>query len=566
MLEDEDFLQKGLRIIDEAIALSQEDGFIGAEELKKPDCENQWPHAVLFRSLLAHYSYTEDMSYINAMERHYLTDYCDYSKGREVVNIESILGVYNVTGNKALLDLAVKGYEKFNETHGDYDSSVAKMQSEDGIAEHGVTFNEVAKLAAIMYMNTGQDEYLQAVEHCYHKVDQRYMLASGVHSSSEELNSNTSDQAHETCDIVDYTWSMGYLLMATGNVKYADKIEKACFNAGFGAIGPDFKTIEYFSAPNQVLATKNSNFTDSYAQTPRFAYQPHHYPECCVGNVNRLMPNYISRMWMTDEEDSIIATLYGPSAYEHSVADGQTVRITEETAYPFSEDINFKIETDGEIDFTLKLRIPQWCLNASLRMNNEKLDMDCKPGTFISIKRTFKDGDEIVLHLPMKVTTVDWPGNGVSIERGPIVYSLDIKEEWEKDLSEPRQTEDFPAWNVRPGSPWNYGLVLDEENDISVSTFDHAITWEKEGNYPCEIYVTAKKISNWNLEMREKVSKSKHLDKMESCGATIIPAPYECLLPIPEIAEPSMTDEKETIKLIPYGFTHLRVTVFPRCQ
>ena len=81
------------------------------------------------------------------------------------------------------------------------------------------------------------------------------MLIDGVNSSTEALAGNDPLASHETCDITDYTWTMGYYLMATGDGQWADRIEKAIFNAGFGAITKDFRTMQYFSCPNQFIAT-----------------------------------------------------------------------------------------------------------------------------------------------------------------------------------------------------------------------------------------------------------------------------------------------------------------------
>ena len=77
---------------------------------------------------------------------------------------------------------------------------------------HGVTFNETAKLAAVLYLYTGKKEYLEAVENAYRKVDENYMLVDGVNSSTEGMRGNDPLESHETCDIADYTWSIGYLL------------------------------------------------------------------------------------------------------------------------------------------------------------------------------------------------------------------------------------------------------------------------------------------------------------------------------------------------------------------
>ena len=105
---------------------------------------------------------------------------------------------------------------------------------------HGVTMNELMKIPMLLYAYTGKSEYLQAALKADEKMEQANMLADGVNSSTEALAGNDALASHETCDISDYTWTIGYFLSTTGHVKWADRIEKAIFNAALGAITKDF--------------------------------------------------------------------------------------------------------------------------------------------------------------------------------------------------------------------------------------------------------------------------------------------------------------------------------------
>jgi len=74
---------------------------------------------------------------------------------------------------------------------------------------------------------TGKPQYRQAVLHGYAKVDRDQLLADGLHSSSEDLRGRDPLDSHETCDITDHTWALGYLLQITLDAKYADRIERS---------------------------------------------------------------------------------------------------------------------------------------------------------------------------------------------------------------------------------------------------------------------------------------------------------------------------------------------------
>ena len=80
---------------------------------------------------------------------------------------------------------------------------------------------------------------------------------------------------HETCCVSDAQWALGYFLQATGDVQWADLMEKICFNAAFGVVWKDFKSLQYYSSPNQVIAKNNSSFCMYVGGQDRMAYRIH---------------------------------------------------------------------------------------------------------------------------------------------------------------------------------------------------------------------------------------------------------------------------------------------------
>ena len=120
--------------------------------------------------------------------------------------------------------------------------------------------------------------------------------------------------------------------MATGEGQWADMIEKAVMNAGMGAITKDFRSLQYFSSVNQVIATGTSNNNHFKHGSTWMAYRPTHETECCSGNIHRLLPNYVSRMWLKSDDGEVVAALYGPSTFSGTSAEGHSYTITEEDA------------------------------------------------------------------------------------------------------------------------------------------------------------------------------------------------------------------------------------------
>lgn len=198
------------------------------------------------------------------MVRHYLSDRSRLEYGdpsRNVINVESMLWAYSQTGDERMLSMAKDSWSAFLRSvpPGDRESGDLhpdRVFANSHIDAHGVTYAEKSKLPAILFSYTGDAEYLRYAVAAQERIFNHYML-DGIPSASEVYRGITSLDAHETCDITDHMWSWGHLLMVTGDGVWGDRIERACFNAGFGAVKKAWKALQHFSSPNQVIATDN---------------------------------------------------------------------------------------------------------------------------------------------------------------------------------------------------------------------------------------------------------------------------------------------------------------------
>ncbi len=567
LLRDPFLIRKSSRPIDHVIDHPDHDGYLGPAFLKGPDkLLLRWPHAVLFRAVMARHAATGDARIVPALSRHYLSGTSPHSNRRDICNIEAILWTYRQTGDRRLLDHALAAYEHFNKTPNSWYPSLADLKSAKRPTHHGVTYNEIAKLAAIVYIHTGRRDILAAAVNGYRKLDRFAMLVDGVHSSAEHIAGKDALASHETCDIADFTWGIGYLLLATGKAEYADKIERACFNAAPGAVRPDFKALQYFSCPNQVITDARSNHNEFSRGLRWMSYRPNPGTECCPGAVNRIMPNYVARMWTLDRAGDPVATFYGPSRFAFD-AKGTAVTIVEDTAYPFADRLDFLIQADKPARFGLTLRIPGWCRAAQVLVNGVAAKTRLKAGTFTTVRRTFAPNDRITLILPMPLRLSHWPDGGVAVERGPLVFALRIAEDWRKDPKDPKSSREFPAWNLYPASPWNYALDLDAKDPLAdIEVIHRPLTPEpwSQANAPIELRVPARRVRGWKLirRHREKLATGE-VDGTKTYA--MVPGDYRYTPPLPDPATlRGRLGKREFVTLIPYGCTRLRVTVFPR--
>ncbi len=564
LLRDPQLLAQAAQPIEFALEHADTDGFIGVRYMKKPVSNNRWPHAVFFRALMAHHSATGRRGIAEALLRHYLSGTSEHCHQREVCNVEAILWTYEQTGDARLLKHAVAAYRKYNRLHATSDTSVATMLSAKRGTEHGVTYNEVGKLGAVVYLYTGKREYLAATVNAYRKLDRDQMLIDGLHSCTEGLKGKDPLDSHETCDIADYTWSVGYLLMATGDAQYADKIERACFNAAPGAVTSDFGGLQYFSCPNQVMCTSTSNHNEFFYGHQWMSYRPNPGTECCPGEVNRIMPNFAARQWMRDRQGGVAAVFYAPSRITLPLGTpAQSVTIVQATAYPFGDEIDCQVRAGAPVHFPLSLRIPGWCRGAKVRLNGKALPLPCKPGSFVTLERTFAPNDRVTLRLPMTLKLSHWPHGGIGIERGPLVFALRVAERWEVDKDEKRQTPDFPAWNLYPDSPWNYALCVDEKSlATAVEVRFNALAgdpWRPECA-PIELRIPARRVRGWNLVRKRQIT-THYFGRTAKRQGDFQFTPQ---LPEPEALPARLAAKLETVTLVPYGCTHLRISIFPQ--
>ena len=562
VLEDRELMAQVRATLDYTLAHADDNGYLGPKFIEDPVGDfHRWPQNVLFRSLAALSDATaapgdpENVDIPAALRKHFLGDRADYGKPvRNITNVEGMLWTYARTGDATLLALAENAWREFMEKPVYADLSELRVFAATPIESHGVTYAETMKLPAILYLYTGNPEYLRFAAAAERRIFDHHMLIDGIPSTTENYRTVTSLDSHETCDISDHTWSWGYMLMAGGRTVWADRVERACFNAAPGAIRNDWKALQYFSCPNQLLATLDSDHNVMEHGGRKMAYQPNpgQKTACCGGNVHRIFPNYAIRMWMKTADSGLAAVLYGSSTVSARVGDGgSTVRITQTTDYPFHERIEFRIDSDGPVAFPLALRVPGWCSAPRLEVNGKPVPALRDDKGFIVLRRTFKPGERIALTLPMKLAVTYWPQNGIGIERGPIVYSLPIKEQWTPRVEPKYTTEEFPSWEATPASDWNYGLALDPErleSEVHVKNSPGPVPesaidpWE---NPPITLSVPVRKIEGWELQSNPDQPEQKFTP------------------PLPDLSLNRPAGEVERVSLVPYGSTQLRLTIFP---
>jgi len=292
---------------------------------------------------------------------------------------------------------------------------------------------------------------------------------------------------------------------------------------------------------NQVQLDTNNKAPEIDNGGNMFGYSPFEVYRCCQHNVSHGWPYYSEELWLGTADGGLCASLYNATEVTAKVGDGTSVKISEETDYPFGDSVRFTIAAEGPVKFPLYLRVPDWCTNASVEINGRSAYVKARPLSYIVVEQTWKSGDTVKLRLPMHISVRRWEknNNAASVDYGPLTFSLRIGEKWERSGGDAA----WPESEVFPTTAWNYGLVFDVDDPAASFKVlpkawpppDQPFTPE---NAPLEIRGKAKKIPGWKMDSLGLVGK-------------LQPSPIKSDEPV------------ETITLIPMGAARLRITAFP---
>jgi hypothetical protein len=557
LLQDQRLIAKARAWIEWTLTHQDADGRIGP-----PKNTDWWPNMVMLKALTQYQEVTGDPRVVPLMQR-YFTYHLKHARERPLTSwaavrwadeLVSVLWLYNRTGDPSLLELARVLHDQgadWKRHFAEFDIREKTDKDRLGVAPgkelperamlaHGVNNAMALKTSALWYLISGDPTDRDAIHRALDVLDRYHGLPNGMFSADEHYAGPDPSQGIELCAVVEALFSLQHAIRVTGDAGLADRLERIAFNALPATFTADMWAHQYDQQPNQVLCTlARRQWVSNGPESNLFGLEPNF--GCCTANMHQGWPKLAQSLWMATPDGGLAAIAYAPNEVKTMVA-GVAVAIAEETEYPFRDTVRFTVSPSSAASFPLLLRVPAWAPDASIAVNGARAE-GVRSGGFVRIDRRWSPRDRIVLTLPMQPRATTWYRSSVAVERGPLVFALRMGEDWRKIAAGMAKPAPAPAadWEVRPTTPWNYGLVI---GGSSVAT---QVRERPVGEYPfspdgapVEIIVTGRRVPEWTM--------------VEGSAG-----------PLPQSPVVSKA-ANEMLTLVPYGSAKLRVTAFPRIQ
>jgi uncharacterized protein len=357
---------------------------------------------------------------------------------------ENVYRAFELTGNPE--------WKRFADSY-QYPQFWMKFASTDAPpdADHVHAYSHVNTFssAGMAYEVSGDPVYLAILRHAYDYLQNTQCYATGGFGPMERFVrpdgslGRSLEARNASFETVCGSWAgfkmARYLQRFTGEARYGDWIERLLYN-GVGAALP--------------ITTGGRHFyySDYRVTGGMKVYKVSRY-SCCSGTLIQCLADYHNLIYYRDA-NSLCVNLYVPSEATWNGPAGE-VKLVQETTYPETETSNLRLSMAAPSRFVLKLRVPAWARDFSVRINGAPVDVAATPGTWAQIDRIWAPDDAIEVRIPMGLRMVPVDAQHprrVAVVRGPVVLVMDdwVFEEIPR-LPEPADVNKWLQPDERPG-------------------------------------------------------------------------------------------------------------------
>ncbi len=532
-LEDEDLIERAKKYIDAILIRQQDDGWIAPCPKEKRHEYDMWAIFLICKVLVLYADCSGEEERIQKAVYAALKNLNDHMRGNTLFDwaaarwfecLVPLMWVYERQPEDWMLDLV----QKLNVQGVDYEKlfanwRYAERREEWSFLNHVVNIGMMIKAYALLSRFTGDDPN-EFAKKSMEILLRDHGMACEHFSGDECLSGRSPIHGSECCSVTEAMYSYEWLMAITGDSYWADRLEKAAFNALPATISPDMWTHQYDQISNQMQCVRfpdgKQPFNTNGEESHLFGLEPNF--GCCTANFNQGWPKFAMSTFMK-AEDGIAVTAIAPSVLETEDVTAQIV-----TSYPFEDGYSVTIKAKKPCEIALYLRIPEGAKNATINASEAKTGYN---------KITVNAENEVTVNVAFsfEAKLYERDNNMYCVRRGNLTFALPIGERWEKvEYVRDGVERKFPYcdYEIYPTTPWNYAFASDS----------FAIEFGKVGDVP---------FSPEGAPMKLK--------------AEFVPVEWEIVdgicSEIPASTVP--TGEKVELRMIPYGCTNLRMTEMP---
>ncbi|NWG13610.1 MAG: glycoside hydrolase family 127 protein [Acidobacteria bacterium] len=348
------------------------------------------------------------------------TDRLDEAQMQKMLGVEhggindALRNLYAVTGDPELLALA----RRF-----DHKAVLDPLAAHEDRLKGLHVNTQIPKVigAARAYELTGESCFHDAATYFWNQVTAARCYAAGGTSNDEHwrtepyrMASELGRESHETCCTYNMLRLTRHLFTWNPEARYADYYERALFNGILATQDPANGMMMYY-------VPMASGFYKTF-MTPEDSFW------CCTGTGMENHAKYGDSIYFHDES-GLFVNLFIASELDWIE---RGIRIRQETSFPEEANTKLIVRTGRPAEFALKVRIPSWVApGGKAVLNGKPLEAFSSPGSHLVLKRTWRDGDTLLIDLPMKLYLERLPDDAdtAAILYGPLVLAGDLGSE-----------------------------------------------------------------------------------------------------------------------------------------
>lgn len=554
-LGDEGMKARALRSIEWIISSQREDGWFGPA-----DNDDYWPLMLALRALRAYFTASGDKRVLVLMDRFFKYEYKnlaekplkEWAVARGAENMEIALWLYNLTGQKYLIELCRKlraqtlDWPNFFHTFS-YVMPMSKSQRWERLQEalqeekddpligekrpyfhsqyhftHGVNLAMGLKAPGVFNMFKSGFKEQGGFRFGYEKLMKHHGLANGMFSCDEHLNGGSPCQGTSLLAVVEMMNTLETLNgIGDFGMEPMDVLEKLAYNTLPAAFNADMTAYQAVQQVNQVKISDEERKWYNLGSDANLFRSARNELNCA--GCHQAWPKFASSLWYATNDGGIAAASYAPCTVRTAL-DGIPARVRVSGGYPFASQVKIEIAVKQPAEFPLYLRIPFWARQAMIYLPDGEI-MQVRANEFACVRRRWISGDVIRLELPAAPRVSRWYHQSGAVEYGPLLMALRPEAVW-------CETEKGMA--AETAEAWNRALVRDEP--MKLIQVEEDISAFGKGESAVGVMVKAAKI-DWPMS-----------------GASCASVPM-----VPQFKRESM----DILELMPYGESPLRITEFP---